>query len=192
MLGYLKTQMFDDTLLAAIRSICVLTGLLGTVFAPWLEAKLGSVRAGSWSIWSEVICLIPVMLSFLLPAFSNASINPTLHAILLFGGMAASRVGLWSFDLIQVKQLQETLADHPRRNTLAALQHSMQNVADLIKYIVAIALSKPSQFHWAALVSFICVFLAAITYTLYLQRERGHVLHFHPLKFCKRCYGLQD
>jgi solute carrier family 40 (iron-regulated transporter), member 1 len=105
MLGYLKTQMFDDTLLAAIRSICVLTGLLGTVFAPWLEAKLGSVRAGSWSIWyvycearckslhehfrSEVICLIPVMLSFLLPAFSNASINPTLHAILLFGGTTA-------------------------------------------------------------------------------------------------------
>ena len=32
--------------------------------------------------------------------------------------MAASRVGLWSFDLIQVKQLQETLADHPRRNAL--------------------------------------------------------------------------
>jgi hypothetical protein len=36
-------------------------------------------------------------------------------------GMAASRVGLWSFDLIQVKQLQETLANHPRRNTLCAV-----------------------------------------------------------------------
>jgi solute carrier family 40 (iron-regulated transporter), member 1 len=34
-------------------------------------------------------------------------------------GMAASRVGLWSFDLIQVKQLQDTLANHPRRNTLS-------------------------------------------------------------------------
>jgi len=33
-------------------------------------------------------------------------------------GMAASRVGLWSFDLIQVKQLQETLANHPRRNNM--------------------------------------------------------------------------
>jgi iron-regulated transporter 1 len=51
MLGYLKTQMFDDTSLATMRSICVLTGLFGTVVAPWLEARLGSVRAGSWSIW---------------------------------------------------------------------------------------------------------------------------------------------
>jgi iron-regulated transporter 1 len=51
MLGYLKTQMFDDTLLATMRSICVLTGLFGTVVAPWLEARLGSVRAGSWCIW---------------------------------------------------------------------------------------------------------------------------------------------
>ena len=51
MLGYLKTQMFDDTILAAMRSTCVLTGLFGTVVAPWLEARLGSVRAGSWCIW---------------------------------------------------------------------------------------------------------------------------------------------
>ena len=44
--------MFDDTILATMRSICVLTGLFGTVVAPWLEARLGSVRAGSWCIWS--------------------------------------------------------------------------------------------------------------------------------------------
>lgn len=87
----------------------------------------------------------------------------------------------------------------------------MQNAADLVKYAtitplcstrkftewsfrytVAMALSRPSQFPWAALVSFTCVLLAAITYTVYLRRERGHVLHFHPLKICKQCYGLQD
>lgn len=101
MLGYLKTQKFDDTFLAVMRSICVLTGLFGTVVAPWLEARLGSVRAGSWCIWyvycrmrcrfltnprSEVICLVPVMLSFLLPTLSNPSKNSALHATLLFGG----------------------------------------------------------------------------------------------------------
>jgi len=36
--------------------------------------------------------------------------------------MAASRVGLWSFDLIQVKQLQENIADHPRRNALYSIR----------------------------------------------------------------------
>lgn len=33
-------------------------------------------------------------------------------------GMAFSRIGLWSFDLIQVKQLQVSLEEHPERNTL--------------------------------------------------------------------------
>ena len=32
--------------------------------------------------------------------------------------MALSRIGLWSFDLIQVKQLQICLEEHPQRNTL--------------------------------------------------------------------------
>ena len=102
MLGYLKTQMFDDTILATMRSICVLTGLFGTVVAPWLEARLGSVRAGSWCIWSvyyggflqishdyfrsEVVCLVPVMLSLMLPALSNTPTNSALHMTLLFGG----------------------------------------------------------------------------------------------------------
>ena len=32
--------------------------------------------------------------------------------------MAFSRIGLWAFDLIQVKQLQVSLEEHPERNTL--------------------------------------------------------------------------
>jgi len=51
MLGYLKTKRFDDAFLALMRGLGVLTGLLGTVVAPTLEQRLGSVRAGSWSIW---------------------------------------------------------------------------------------------------------------------------------------------
>ena len=153
MLGYLKTQMFDDTILAAMRGICVLTGLFGTVVAPWLEARLGSVRAGSWCIWCVLyerplqIFLTSVSgpkwsVSYLWCYLSCSPLSPTLPQTqpcirrcslavdnfiqlpttfflsLSKTGMAASRVGLWSFDLIQVKQLQETLADHPRRNAL--------------------------------------------------------------------------
>lgn len=71
--------------------------------------------------------------------------------------MALSRIGLWSFDLIQVKQLQLSVEEHPRRNTMyvvppfgtifllliydaklspthsTSLQLSLQNIADLLK-----------------------------------------------------------
>lgn len=33
-------------------------------------------------------------------------------------GMALSRIGLWAFDLCQLKELQTALVDHPRRNAM--------------------------------------------------------------------------
>lgn len=65
--------------------------------------------------------------------------------------MTFSRIGLWAFDLCQLKELQLALATHPRRNSLyvhvfsdlpsiplirrnrTALQYSLQNVADMLK-----------------------------------------------------------
>ncbi|KAJ7736574.1 Ferroporti-1 [Mycena maculata] len=172
MLGYLKTLDFRDDFLAEMRALCVVTGLIGTLVTVPLENKLGSARAGSWSIWSMVVCLLPVMASFYIFGPRN-----TLGAVLLFGGMALSRIGLWSFDLIQTKQLQEALSDHARRNTLTALQFTMQNVADLLKYVLTMILSRPSQFRWAGLVSFLSVSSGAVVYLVYLKKERGHVFH---------------
>ncbi|KAJ7839630.1 Ferroporti-1 [Mycena leptocephala] len=149
MLGYLKTLHFRDDFLAEMRGLCVITGLIGTVLTVPLENKLGSARAGSWSIWSMVVCLLPVLASFYI--FGPRT---TLGAVLLFGGMALSRIGLWSFDLIQTKQLQDALAMHARRNKLTALQFSMQSGADLLKYVLTMILSRPADFRWAGLVSF--------------------------------------
>ncbi|KAF7312600.1 Solute carrier family 40 protein [Mycena indigotica] len=172
MLGYLKTLDYSDDFLAEMRGLCVITGLVGTVVTVPLESRIGSARAGSWSIWSMVFCLLPVMASFYV-------FGPTNHlgAFLLFGGMALSRIGLWSFDLIQTKQLQEALTAHRRRNTLMSLQLTMQNIADLLKYILTMFLSRPSQFPYATLVSFCSVLSGAMVYVLYLKKERGHIFH---------------
>ncbi|CAK5272924.1 unnamed protein product [Mycena citricolor] len=189
MLGYLKTLDFRDDFLAEMRGLCVVTGLLGTFITVPLEQKLGSARAGSWSIWqvdvvcvfciadispgrSMVVCLLPVMASFYIFGPRTA-----VGASLLFGGMALSRIGLWSFDLIQTKQLQEALSSNARRNTLTAIQFTMQNVADLLKYILTMILWRPSQFQWAGLVSFLSVSSGAIVYLAYLRKERGHIFH---------------
>ncbi|KAJ7184737.1 Ferroporti-1 [Mycena filopes] len=180
MLGYLKTLEFRDDFLAEMRGLCVLTGLIGTLLTVPLERKLGSARAGSWSIWSMVVCLLPVMASFYIFGPRN-----TLGAAFLFGGMALSRIGLWSFDLIETKQLQDALATNARRNTLTALQFTMQNAADLLKYVLTMLLSRPAQFRWAGLVSFVSVTSGAVVYLVYLRRERGHIFH-PPLEWIRK------
>lgn len=91
---------------------------------------------------SEVFSLTPVLISFFVPSSGHQGIKaPHWNQVLLFGGMAVSRMGLWSFDLCQLKLLQNTLANHPRRNTLNGLQYSLQNVLDLLKYVMVIVLS---------------------------------------------------
>lgn len=91
---------------------------------------------------SEVLFLAPVLVSFYLPSSQVQGIKgPVWNQALLFGGMSASRIGLLSFDLCQLKLLQKILADHPRRNTLNGLQYSLQNTLDLLKYVMVIVLS---------------------------------------------------
>lgn len=177
MLSYLKARNYSDAFIAGQRGICVVTGLLGTVLMPVLEKRIGLVRAGAWSISSEALCLAPVLASFFV-SMPPAADGPAWSATLLFGGMAASRIGLWAFDLCQLKELQLALDHHPRRNRFMGLQISLQNVADLAKYIVTLVLSRPQQFRWAALVSFSSVCLAVVFYAIFVKRERQHL--FHP------------
>ncbi|KAI0778796.1 Ferroporti-1 [Trametes elegans] len=177
MLSYLKAHAYSDPFLAGMRGLNVVAGLAGTLAMPMLERKLGLVRAGNWSIWSEVLCLLPVLITLYVGAPPDGSRDAAWNATLLFGGMMLSRIGLWAFDLCQLKELQLALATHPRRNSLMALQFSLQNIADMLKYILTIILSRPSQFKYAALASFISVLAGASTYLVYVKRERGHIMH---------------
>lgn len=87
MLSWLKTKQFSDPFIAGQRAICVVTGLAGTILMPWLEKKLGLVRAGAWSICSELLCLAPAIAAFLVP-IQLTSRGPAWIEALLFGGMS--------------------------------------------------------------------------------------------------------
>ncbi|GAA5840724.1 hypothetical protein JCM5353_005745 [Sporobolomyces roseus] len=177
MLAYLKAHDYSDGFVAGMRGVGVVTGLIGTVLMPVLEKRIGLVRAGSWSIWSEVITLVPALLAFFVGAPRTGSKGLPYNSALLFTGMALSRIGLWSFDLCQLKELQQALDDHPRKNTIMALQFSLQNMLDLIKYVVTIIFNKPDQFKWAVVISFASVILGALCYLIYVRKERGHLIH---------------
>lgn len=104
----------------------MVTGLIGTLVMPRLEKLVGLERAGAWSIWCvlasaslseslqiadhhalcvhrfEVTCLVPALLAFFYGTGTYGHHGQTWNSVLLFGGIALSRIGLWSFDLCQV------------------------------------------------------------------------------------------
>lgn len=88
-----------------MRSICVLTGLVGTFYAPYSHRKIGLVRTGSWSLWILLIPLVPTIVA-LYVGVGPGKYRPAWNTALLFSGLAISRVGLWSFDLTQLQLVQ--------------------------------------------------------------------------------------
>ncbi|KAH7915225.1 iron transporter [Hygrophoropsis aurantiaca] len=189
MLTFLKdARKYTDPFIAGQRAACTAAGLTGTILFPILSRKLGVVRTGSWSIWSEFMCLIPVVASLYFGAPESKSNTPEAvpewNAAMLFGGMALSRIGLWMFDLAQLQILQESLESNPRRNRLTSLQYTLQNVFDMAKYALTMGLASPSNFRWAGLVSVIAVFVGGVLYTFgYARIVRGHVApHWRKVK----------
>jgi iron-regulated transporter 1 len=87
-------------------------------------------------------------------------------------------------DTIQLKELQQALDAHPRRNRLTALQIALQNVFDLLKYAMTLAAARPAQFKWTALGSVVAVGGGVVCYAVYLRGVRGHLVH---LDWVKRC-----
>lgn len=154
--AYIKTaRAGTDGFVAGMRGVCILTGLAGTLVMPPLERLIGLERAGAWSIWSELACLTPAVLAFFLgaPPFGTPTHASPANSAVLFGGIALSRIGLWSFDLCQLKELQLALDAHPQRNRMMALQIALQNLFDLLRYVVVLLASTPQNFRWTALVS---------------------------------------
>lgn len=86
MLTYLLSHNYTDAFLAGMRGAGVVTGLIGTIVMPYLEKRIGLVRTGTWSIFSELVCLIPVVLSFFIDAPAQGQEGSTTNAALLFTG----------------------------------------------------------------------------------------------------------
>jgi solute carrier family 40 (iron-regulated transporter), member 1 len=68
-----------------------------------------------------------------------------MNILIFFTFLALSRIGLYSFDLIQLQSMQVALERHPRRNKFTALQVSMQSTFDLGKYLVVFILNRPEE-----------------------------------------------
>ncbi|CBQ72206.1 related to ferroportin 1 [Sporisorium reilianum SRZ2] len=195
-IAYLKSEtLYSDAFIAGMRAVGVVTGLVGTFVMPVMEKRIGLVRTGSYSLFAELIPLVPAVVSLWITGSPRDRFGlsdkrrPSWNTGLLFSGLALSRIGLWAFDLTQLAMIQTALspeqlgADANRKNALMALQFSLQNVFDLGHYGLTLGWNKPQEFKYAATVSLAAVGAATLIYLVfYARRVRGHIVHLEGLQ----------
>ncbi|XP_059676193.1 solute carrier family 40 member 1 [Gavia stellata] len=100
---------------------------------------------------------------------------PLISVSLLFAGVIAARVGLWSFDLTVTQLLQENVAES-ERGIINGVQNSMNYLLDLLHFIMVILAPNPEAFGLLVLISVSFVAMGHIMYFRFAQKSLGKQL----------------
>ncbi|KAJ7345545.1 hypothetical protein JRQ81_001495 [Phrynocephalus forsythii] len=109
--------------------------------------------------------------STLEPGLAPTSV-PLVSVSLLFAGVIAARVGLWSFDLTVTQLLQENVIES-ERGIINGVQNSMNYLLDLLHFIMVILAPNPEAFGLLVLISVSFVAIGHIMYFWFAQKTLG-------------------
>ncbi|KAM4698581.1 ferroportin [Rhinophrynus dorsalis] len=100
---------------------------------------------------------------------------PLISVSLLFAGVIAARVGLWSFDLTVTQLIQENVIES-ERGIINGVQNSMNYLLDLLHFIMVILGPNPEAFGLLVLISVSFVAMGHIMYFRYAYTNLGKQL----------------
>ncbi|XP_012519102.1 PREDICTED: solute carrier family 40 member 1 [Propithecus coquereli] len=100
---------------------------------------------------------------------------PIISVSLLFAGVIAARVGLWSFDLTVTQLLQENVIES-ERGIINGVQNSMNYLLDLLHFIMVILAPNPEAFGLLVLISVSFVAMGHSMYFRFAQKTLGNQL----------------
>eukprot|EP00729_Bicosta_minor_P007195 gene7195-11584_t len=166
MTAYIYSRGMSEAKLAYARGGGAVFGLISTFIYPQLFKSKGVVGTGGISIWIQFICLSLCVLSTAwaddgdctefeftdVDRFSLCRTQRNRELGLLLTGVIVSRVGLWMFDLAVSQLLQERVKDH-ELGLVNGVQSSIQNLLDMLGYILSLIINEPADFKWLVYLS---------------------------------------
>ncbi|KAJ1259563.1 hypothetical protein BS78_10G165900 [Paspalum vaginatum] len=155
------------------RGFSAVVGIGATLLYPVVHSWVSTLRTGLWSIWMQWCCLLVCVASI----WAGSDLAA---AWMLMAGVAASRLGLWMFDLAVMQLMQDGVPEQDRC-VVGGVQNSLQSVFDLLTYIMGIIISDPRDFSELIVLSFFLVTCAAVMYTMHVFRVRKHLFHFDKI-----------
>uniref|UniRef100_A0A8C5Q9S2 Solute carrier family 40 member n=1 Tax=Leptobrachium leishanense TaxID=445787 RepID=A0A8C5Q9S2_9ANUR len=97
---------------------------------------------------------------------------PLISVSLLFAGVIAARVGLWSFDLTVTQLIQENVIES-ERGIINGVQNSMNYLLDLLHFIMVILGPNPEAFGLLVIISVSFVAMGHMMYFRYAYTNLG-------------------
>lgn len=149
--------------------------------------EIGLFRLGLWGLSWQVINLVPVVISLWSMASGTTSI---FTSVTLFFFLSSSRLGLWIFDLT-TQQLTQTMTVADQRSSFAGVENSFVSMFELLQNFAIIILSRPEQFRWIVLMSFLAVVCSTVVYATWVWKIRGHLVHWKTIMKSCECIRIR-
>ncbi|KAM4731391.1 solute carrier family 40 member 1 [Anableps anableps] len=106
------------------------------------------------------------------PAHELPPLQSYMSVSLLFAGVIAARVGLWSFDLTVTQLIQENVAES-ERGVINGVQNSMNYLLDLLHFIMVILAPNPEAFGLLVIISVSFVAMGHMMYFRFAFKSLG-------------------
>jgi iron-regulated transporter 1 len=120
--------------------------------------------SGTVSIWFQNIFNLMALAVFLVS--SKTSLIYLFLALIVI-----SRLGLWSFDLVQVQVMQEYV-NNANRGIVSGVEYSLTNLAYLILLGIGIVFNQPEDFGVIVLLSYVILLISSIIYTVWYKYKK--------------------
>ncbi|XP_024141827.1 solute carrier family 40 member 1 [Oryzias melastigma] len=116
--------------------------------------------------------LINMNVTTVAPAEEMPPLQSYMSVSLLFAGVIAARVGLWSFDLTVTQLIQENVIES-ERGVINGVQNSMNYLLDLLHFVMVILAPNPEAFGLLVIISVSFVALGHLMYFRYAFKSLG-------------------